>query len=100
MRVTGMPRSGEIRIDGRLRGHLRADKLAAATLQAGGRRLGDHRDIDILVEDGHGGSVLGSLAISVTASNRPPAVEAARRRISPVPSALRRRPIPTATNCR
>ena len=35
--------------------------------------------LDILVEDGRGGSVLGSLPISVIASNRPPVAEARRR---------------------
>ena len=35
--------------------------------------------ISILVEDGRGGSVSGSLPISVVTSNRPPVVEARRR---------------------
>ncbi len=82
MRVTGLPRSGEIRIDGKAVAPgaiYGADKLATATYKPVGSALGDVGTFDILVEDGHGGSVLGSLAISVIASNRPPAVEARRR---------------------
>jgi formylglycine-generating enzyme required for sulfatase activity len=82
MRVTGLPRSGEIRIDGKpvAPGAIyAADKLATATYKPVGSALGDVGTFDILVEDGRGGSILGSLAISVTASNRPPAVEARRR---------------------
>ena len=43
------------------------------------RTLGDVGTLDILVEDGRGGSVLGSLPISVVGSNRPPVAEARRR---------------------
>ena len=81
MRVAGLPRSGEIRIDGKpvAPGAIyAADKLATATYKPIGSALGDVGTFDILVEDGHGGSVLGSLPISVIASNRPPAVEARR----------------------
>ena len=82
MRVAGLPRSGEIRIDGKpvAPGAIySADKLATATYKPVGSALGDVGTFDILVEDGHGGSVLGSLVISVIASNRPPVVEARRR---------------------
>jgi formylglycine-generating enzyme required for sulfatase activity len=82
MRVTGLPRSGEIRIDGKLvapSAVYSVDRLAFATYKPAGNVLGDVGTFDILVEDGRGGSVLGSLPITVVASNRPPVVEARRR---------------------
>ena len=43
------------------------------------RATGPVGTLDILVEDGRGGSVMGSLPITVLPSNRPPVVEAPRR---------------------
>ena len=53
------------------------DRFATATYKPTGSTLGDVGTLDILVEDGRGGSVLGSLPISIIASNRPPVAEAA-----------------------
>ena len=82
IRITGLPRSGEVRIDGRVvtpGAVFGADRFASATYKPEGKALGPVGTLDILVEDGRGGSVMGSLPITVVASNRPPVVEAARR---------------------
>jgi formylglycine-generating enzyme required for sulfatase activity len=82
VRITGLPRSGEIRIEGRLvtpGAVYSVDRFATATYKPTGTTLGDVGTLDILVEDGRGGSVLGSLPVSIIASNRPPVAEAHRR---------------------
>ena len=82
VRVTGLPRSGEIRIQGMLvtpGAVFTVERFATATYKPTGNALGEVGTFDILVEDGRGGSVLGSLPISVVASNRPPVAEAGRR---------------------
>ena len=82
VRITGLPRSGEVRIDGRLvtpGAVYGVDRFATATYKPTGNTLGEVGTLDILVEDGRGGSVLGSLPISVIGSNRPPVTEARRR---------------------
>ncbi|HET6195619.1 MAG TPA: caspase family protein, partial [Acetobacteraceae bacterium] len=82
VRITGLPRSGEVRIDGQLvtpGAVYGTERFAKATYKPTGTAVGDVGTLDVLVEDGHGGSVLGSLAISVIASNRPPVPEARRR---------------------
>ncbi len=82
VRITGLPRSGEVRIEGVLvtRGAAYGvDRFATATYKPTGNALGDVGTLDILVEDGRGGSVLGSLPISIVTSNRPPVAEARRR---------------------
>ena len=82
VRITGLPRSGEVRVDGRPVSPgavFAADRFAGATYKPDGSTIGPVGTLDILVEDGRGGSVMGSLPISVIASNRPPVVEAARR---------------------
>ena len=81
VRITGLPRSGEVRIEGRLvtpGAVYSADRFATATYKPG-TMLGDVGTLDILVEDGRGGSVLGSLPVSVVGSNRPPVTEARHR---------------------
>ena len=82
VRITGLPRSGEVRIEGRLvtpGAVYNVESFATATYKPTGSALGEVGTIDILVEDGRGGSVPGSLPISVVASNRPPVAEARRR---------------------
>ncbi|HME27174.1 MAG TPA: SUMF1/EgtB/PvdO family nonheme iron enzyme [Acetobacteraceae bacterium] len=82
VRITGLPRSGEVRIEGRLvtpGAVYGVDRFATATYKPTGSALGDVGTLDILVEDGRGGSVLGSLPISVVTSNHPPVTEARRR---------------------
>ncbi|MDO9708130.1 SUMF1/EgtB/PvdO family nonheme iron enzyme [Paracraurococcus lichenis] len=81
VRITGLPRSGEVRVEGRpvTPGAVyAADRFAAATYKPDGTATGPVGTLDILVEDGRGGSAMGSLAIAVLPSNRPPLVEAAR----------------------
>jgi formylglycine-generating enzyme required for sulfatase activity len=82
IRVTGLPRSGEVRVEGRpvTPGAIyAADRFATATYKPDGSTTGPVGTLDILVEDGRGGSVMGSLTIAVLPSNRAPLVEAARR---------------------
>ncbi|MBK1662149.1 caspase family protein, partial [Paracraurococcus ruber] len=81
IRITGLPRAGEVRVEGRLvtpGAVYAADRFATATYKPDGAGTGPVGTLDILVEDGRGGSVMGSLAIAVLPSNRPPLVEAAR----------------------
>ena len=82
VRITGLPRAGEIRIEGKLvaAGDVYpVDRFMTATFKPTGTAQGDVGTLDILVEDGRGGSVLGSLPIRIAASNHPPVVEARRR---------------------
>jgi Caspase domain/Bacterial Ig domain len=82
VRITGLPRSGEIRVEGRPvtpGAVVAADRFATATYKPEGTATGPVGTLDILVEDGRGGSVMGSLPITVLPSNRPPVVEAPRR---------------------
>ncbi len=88
VRIIGLPRSGEVRIDGRpVRPNdlFPAEKFTAATFKPDGKMLGPVGSVDILVEDGRGGSAMGTLPIAVTSSNHPPVVDrAAPVRFSPV----------------
>ncbi|MEN0076591.1 MAG: caspase family protein, partial [Paracraurococcus sp.] len=82
VRITGLPRSGEVRVEGRTVAPgavYAADRFATATYKPDGAATGPVGTLDILVEDGRGGSAMGSLAITVLPSNRPPLVEAARK---------------------
>jgi formylglycine-generating enzyme required for sulfatase activity len=82
VRITGLPRAGEIRIEGKpvaLGEVYPVDRFVTATFKPTGNVLGDIGTLDILVEDGRGGSVTGSLAIRIIPSNRPPVTEARRR---------------------
>ncbi|WP_165838859.1 SUMF1/EgtB/PvdO family nonheme iron enzyme [Roseicella frigidaeris] len=82
VRITGLPRSGEVRVEGRAVAPgavFAADRFAAATYKPDGSATGPVGTLDILVEDGRGGSVMGSLAITVLPSNRQPLVESPRK---------------------
>jgi len=82
VRVLGLPRSGEVRIEGRIVAPGAAytvDRFATATYKPAGSAQGDVGTLDFLVDDGRGGNTLGSLSISVIPSNRPPVTEARRR---------------------
>jgi formylglycine-generating enzyme required for sulfatase activity len=82
VRIIGLPRSGEVRIEGRPAmpgAAYSTERFAAATYKPDGAAVGPMGTLDILVEDGRGGSVTGSLAVTVVASNRAPVVEAPRR---------------------
>jgi len=81
VRVIGLPRSGEVRIDGRVvavNTVFSVDRFMTATYKPVGQTLGAVGTVDILVEDGRGGSVTGSLPITVVSSHHPPVVDAPR----------------------
>jgi formylglycine-generating enzyme required for sulfatase activity len=82
IRVLGLPRSGEIRVEGRLVTPGTAysvDRFVTATYKPTGSAQGDVGTFDFLVDDGRGGNALGSLPITVIPSNRPPVAEPRRR---------------------
>jgi formylglycine-generating enzyme required for sulfatase activity len=77
IRVIGLPRFGEVRIDGRAAAAntvVSAEALKTATYKPDGKSTGRAGTFDILVEDGRGGSVTASLPIVVVSSHRPPVV--------------------------
>jgi formylglycine-generating enzyme required for sulfatase activity/uncharacterized caspase-like protein len=81
VRVIGLPRSGEIRVDGKVAAPndvVSLEKFMTATYKSDGKTLGRVGTFDFLVEDGRGANVMGSLPITVTSSNHPPVVEAER----------------------
>jgi formylglycine-generating enzyme required for sulfatase activity len=81
VRVIGLPRSGEVRIEGRVvavNAVFSAEKFLTATFKPIGQTFGSVGTVDILVEDGRGGSATGSLPITVVSSHHPPVVEAPR----------------------
>ncbi|HEX6843020.1 MAG TPA: SUMF1/EgtB/PvdO family nonheme iron enzyme [Stellaceae bacterium] len=81
VRVIGLPRAGEIRIDGKLAAAndvVSLEKFMTATYKSDGKTLGRVGTFDFLVEDGRGGNAMGVLPITVTTSNHPPVVEAER----------------------
>lgn len=81
VRVIGLPRSGEIRLDGKVatvNDVVSLEKFMTATYKSDGKSLGRVGTFDFLVEDGRGGNVMGILPITVTSSNHPPVVEAER----------------------
>jgi formylglycine-generating enzyme required for sulfatase activity len=88
VRVIGLPRSGEVRVDGRVatvNSIYAAERFMTATYKPDGKSLGPAGTVDILVEDGRGGSVTGSLPVTVLSSHHPPVVDAPRTvRIFPV----------------
>jgi formylglycine-generating enzyme required for sulfatase activity len=82
VRITGLPRAGEVRIEGKLvtpGAVYDVDRFATATYKPTGSSLGDVGTLDILVEDGRGGSAMGSMPVTIVASNRPPVTEPPRR---------------------
>src|SRR5271166_5876812 len=81
VRIIGLPRSGEVRVEGRraISGEaFSLDRFMTGTFKPDGTMLGPIGTLDILVEDGRGGSVTGSLAIVVLPSNQSPVAEAPR----------------------
>ena len=55
-----------------------AEKFKSATYKPDGKMLGPVGTVDILVEDGRGGSLTASLPITVLSSRHPPVVEGPR----------------------
>ena len=82
VRITGLPRYGEVQIDGRAvrpGAVFPADRIVGATYKPEMGRFGPVGTFDILIEDGRGGNAMGSIPIAVASSNRPPVVEQPRR---------------------
>jgi formylglycine-generating enzyme required for sulfatase activity len=81
VRIVGLPLAGEVRVDGRPvtpNAIFTVDKFMSATFKADGKMQGPVGTLDILVEDGRGGTVTASLPITVISSNHPPVVEGPR----------------------
>jgi hypothetical protein len=102
VRIVGLPRSGEVRVEGRraaLGEAFSTDHFMAGTFKPDGTMFGPIGTLDILVEDGRGGSAMGSLPIIVLPSSQPPA--AAAKQLSPATSQatapVLTSPEPTAT---
>jgi len=91
VRIIGLPRAGEVRVEGRLsavNSVYAADRfIAGATYKPDGKSVGPVGTIDLLVEDGRGASITASLPITILPSRRPPTVEA-RRTARVIPVAL------------
>src|SRR5262249_21241212 len=82
VRITGLPRAGEIRAGERviaLNDVLSLDKFMTLTFKPDGTRTGKLGTFDFLVEDGRGGSTLRVLPVTVASTNRAPIVEGERR---------------------
>jgi hypothetical protein len=77
IRVIGLPRSGEIRIEGRVavvNTIVSVERFQTATYKPDGKAIGAVGTLDLLIEDGRGGSVTASLPIMVRSSHHPPIV--------------------------
>jgi formylglycine-generating enzyme required for sulfatase activity len=75
IRIIGLPRFGEVRIEGRpavMNSVMSAEHLKTAVYKQDGKTIGPAGTFDILVEDGRGGSVSASLPITVRSSHHPP----------------------------
>ncbi len=75
IRIIGLPRSGEVRIDGRpvaINTVVSAERFKTATFKPDGKSIGAVGTLDILVEDGRGGSITASLPIAVRSSHHAP----------------------------
>ena len=75
IRIIGLPRFGEVRIDGHpavMNSVFSAEHLKTATYKPDGKTIGPAGTLDILVEDGRGGSINASLPITVRSSHHPP----------------------------
>jgi hypothetical protein len=77
VRIIGVPRTGEVRIDGHpaaMNMVISAERLKNAVFKPDGKSIGPAGSLDILVEDGRGGSVAASLPITIRPSHHPPVV--------------------------
>jgi formylglycine-generating enzyme required for sulfatase activity len=75
VRIIGLPRFGEVRIDGHavaMNTVVSADHLRTAQYKPDGKSIGAAGALVVLVEDGRGGSVTGSLPITVHSSHHAP----------------------------
>jgi formylglycine-generating enzyme required for sulfatase activity len=79
VKITALPKSGEVRSGDRVIGRNEVLALAefmASTYKPDGKTLGGVGNLEFAVQDGRGGNVTGSLPITVVSTNRPPIVEA------------------------
>jgi hypothetical protein len=86
VRIIGLPRSGEIRVEARpatLDEAFGLDHFMGATFKPDGKMTGPIGTLDILVEDGRGGSVMGSLPIIVLPVGPQPVAEATGTKPAP-----------------
>jgi len=77
VRIVGLPRFGEIRVEGRpaaMNAVVSAERFKTATYKPDGRTRGAAGSLDLLIEDGRGGNVTASLPIMVKPSRRPPVI--------------------------
>jgi formylglycine-generating enzyme required for sulfatase activity len=75
IRIIGLPRFGDVRIDGKsvtANTVVSSEHFKTATFKPDGKSIGSAGTLDILVEDGRGGSITASLPISVRSSHHPP----------------------------
>jgi formylglycine-generating enzyme required for sulfatase activity len=75
IRIIGLPRTGEVRIDGHpavMNTVISAERLKTAVFKPDGKSIGPAGTLDILVEDGRGGSITASLPITVRSSHHSP----------------------------
>jgi hypothetical protein len=105
VRIIGLPRGGEVRVEGRkaaLGEAFSVDHFMTGTFKPDGTMFGPIGTLDILVEDGRGGSVTGSLPVVVVstqvpaASQPPPAALQAPASVSARPQPDVARPVATA----
>jgi formylglycine-generating enzyme required for sulfatase activity len=82
VRIIGLPRFGEVRIEGRtvaLNTVVSAERLKTAVYKPDGKSIGSAGTLDVLVEDGRGGSITASLPITVQSSHHPPVLAGPNR---------------------
>lgn len=75
IRFIGLPRFGEVRVDGRpvaVNAVISLEHLKTTAYKPDGKNIGAAGTVDILVEDGRGGSATASLPIIVRSSHHPP----------------------------
>ena len=82
VRFIALPRFGEVWVDGRpvtVNTVIAADRLKFAVFKPDGKTIGSAGTVDILVEDGRGGTVTASLPITVRSSHHPPVLSGPNR---------------------
>jgi len=82
IRIIGLPRFGEVRVDGRavsLNTVFSAERLKTAVYKPDGKTIGAAGTLDMLIEDGRGGSITASLPIGVRSSHHPPVLTGPKR---------------------
>jgi formylglycine-generating enzyme required for sulfatase activity len=75
IRIIGLPRFGEVRIDGKpvtINTVISAERIKTGVYKPDGKTLGQAGTFDVLIEDGRGGSITASLPVVVRSSHHPP----------------------------